>query len=728
MSRRMFSGAALSTCLCALLAGPGCGGKTSNSGKGPSGSQSSSSGAGSGGQSSGSGAGSGGQSSSSGVGAGSGDPGIQVGSANIGPSLTLKTAKKVDLLFDIDNSASMGDKQAYLAKAIPDLVKRLVTPNCVDPEGNVLGVSDAKGSCTTGTVEYPPVTDMHIGVITSSLGPRLGNQCLPDATQMTPQGTVPRHNDDQGHLINRGSDPNSLTLYTEAPLADLGTANYLSWFPSVPANAGRTPSPGAPPIGDPTQLIGDFASLVVGAHPFGCGIESQLESWYRFLVQPDPYASMANPSKNTAGRAQLVGVDTTILAQRAAFLRPDSLVAVVVLSDENDSEVDVRSFGGTGWNYMTSHGFNPPRGTSICETNPGDPGCTSCAFGKNGNDPQCMMNGGTYVEAHDWGYDLNLRHIHEKQKYGVSVQFPIERYVDGLVSPTVPDRNGEYPTDAIDYQGLVASNQTCTNPLFAAKLPTPPANVDPAKWQPTADELCHLAPGTRTRSSVYYMHIGGVPHQLLQQDPSNPDSPQKADLAAADWTLILGKDPLDDDYTGIDPHMVESYMPRTAIPVPPNAFPVASPTAPEGTDPISGREWTTNSTAAEHRGVLVDAEYACTFKLAQPRDCSDAATQADPVLQTECDCQPPNPNTGTFTPDEIPGVCNSVTPTQQDFAKAYPTVREILLARLLGEVSGANPGVVSSICPIHDTEVAPGDPLYGYRPAIDALIDRCMGR
>jgi hypothetical protein len=35
---------------------------------------------------------------------------------------------KVDLLFDIDNSSSMADKQEYLAKAIPDLVARLVTP------------------------------------------------------------------------------------------------------------------------------------------------------------------------------------------------------------------------------------------------------------------------------------------------------------------------------------------------------------------------------------------------------------------------------------------------------------------------------------------------------------------------------------------------------------------------------------------------------------------------
>ena len=70
----------------------------------------------------------------------------------------------------IDNSASMGDKQAYLATAIPDLVTQLVA--------------------TT--------QDIHIGIVSSSLGPRLGDQTssgssgarsLPTATtarQLTP--------------------------------------------------------------------------------------------------------------------------------------------------------------------------------------------------------------------------------------------------------------------------------------------------------------------------------------------------------------------------------------------------------------------------------------------------------------------------------------------------------------------------------------------------------------
>jgi hypothetical protein len=647
--------------------------------------------------------------------------------AEAGPLPPPTKQNKVDLLFDIDNSASMGDKQAYLAQAIPDLITRLVTPNCVDSGGNATGVvADVAGNCTTGTVEFTPVHDMHIGIVTSSLGPRLGDACPTTgagSTQTTAQGSVDRHNDDQGHLINRGSDPTNLSDYTESPVADLGTADFLNWFPEVATNDGGAPSPGAPPIGDSAQLEQDFQSMVVGVHQFGCGIESQLESWYRFLVQPDPYASLAKVTVSNQAVAQWVGVDSVLLAQRADFLRPDSLVAIIVLSDENDSEVDVRSFSGTAYNFMSAE-FPPPRGTSVCLTNPNDPGCTSCAFGQNPTDPQCMTSGGVYPASvpTDWGFDLNLRHVHEKQKYGVSVQFPIQRYVLGLTSSKVPARTDEYPTGATSYQGL--TNLNCTNPLFAAQLPAPPANVDPSTWSPTAAELCNLTPGTRRPDSIYYTHIGGVPHQLLQTDPTNPGSPQKATLTAADWTLILGNDPLNYDYSGIDPHMVESYQSRVGVAVPTGGFPVSDPSTPEGTDPINGREWVTDSTMAEHSGLLVDREYACTFQLATPRHCDAAATAADPTLIDQCDCTPPQPGTGTFTHAQVPAVCNDTTTTQQDYAKAYPTIRELLLAKLLGEVPGANEGVISSICPIHTVEGEAGDPLYGYRPAVSAIVER----
>src|SRR5258708_29370228 len=91
-----------------------------------------------------------------------------------------QSVDKLDLLFMIDNSASMGDKQALLAQAVPDMITRLVTPNCVDNTGRVVGKSDMQGGCGNGSkAEFPAVHDMHIGIITSSLGGRGGNECSP---------------------------------------------------------------------------------------------------------------------------------------------------------------------------------------------------------------------------------------------------------------------------------------------------------------------------------------------------------------------------------------------------------------------------------------------------------------------------------------------------------------------------------------------------------------------
>jgi hypothetical protein len=105
-----------------------------------------------------------------------------------------------------------------------------------------------------------------------------------------------------------------------------------------------------------------------------------------------------------------------------------------------------------------------------------------------------------------------------------------------------------------------------------------------------------------------------------------------------------------------------------------------------------------------------DLAYACTFPLATPRDCTDPSVNAN-----GCDCAwstPPAGSTGWQ-------LCNPQNLTQQVSAKAYPTFRELYLAKLMGAQ-----GIVSSLCPIDVTEQSPNDPLYGYRPAMASIIDR----
>jgi hypothetical protein len=113
----------------------------------------------------------------------------------------------------------------------------------------------------------------------------------------------------------------------------------------VPPNAGQ-PTPPTTPITTAMQLIGDFTQIVSGVHEHGCGFEAQNEAWYRFLIQPDPFATISKPD---GIRAQLDGVDDVILKQRADFLRPDSLVAVIVVTDENEEVADPLAIGGQAW-------------------------------------------------------------------------------------------------------------------------------------------------------------------------------------------------------------------------------------------------------------------------------------------------------------------------------------------------------------------------------------------
>ena len=93
-------------------------------------------------------------------------------------------------------------------------------------------------------------------------------------------------------------------------------------------------------------------------------------------------------------------------------------------------------------------------------------------------------------------------------------------------------------------------------------------------------------------------------------------------------------------------------------------------------DPINGREWNTLESNAG-----VDLQFACVFDLLKPKDCTDATIA--------CDC------TGNAAANaDGPPLCDATTPTTQVRGKAYPTIRELRVAKGL-----ANQGVVASICP-----------------------------
>src|SRR5665213_3321643 len=75
---------------------------------------------------------------------------------------------KIDLLFMVDNSASMADKQDILRDAVPVLVSRLTSPICVNAMGAPTGKSSVNGICASGgSPEFNPIGVIHIGIVSS---------------------------------------------------------------------------------------------------------------------------------------------------------------------------------------------------------------------------------------------------------------------------------------------------------------------------------------------------------------------------------------------------------------------------------------------------------------------------------------------------------------------------------------------------------------------------------
>ena len=367
-------------------------------------------------------------------------PGEPTTKTNITLQVAEQTVDKVDILFDIDNSASMGDKQAYLSQAIPDLITRLVTPNCVERHGQHHD-SRARptldgGTCPPAgsTAEFPPVHDMHIGIVSSSLGARLGDACPttgPSSTQaLAGGGTLDRPQ------RRPGAPPRPRRRSHDADELHRGPARRrrTSAIPRlVPAgDRERRPTPAATPTGptpmvDPTQLEGDFPQLVVGR----ARVRVRHRVAARELV---PLPHPARPVRDLAGeghrqrehrRLEAVGGRRHDHPRAARRLPAPRFARRHHRPDRRERLRGRRALvRGTGYNFMATT-FSPPRGTSqACATNPADPNCTSCCVppshgGATRRAPRAR------TRRRPTGATTSISGTCTEAKYGASVQFPI---------------------------------------------------------------------------------------------------------------------------------------------------------------------------------------------------------------------------------------------------------------------------------------------------------------
>lgn len=473
-------------------------------------------------------------------GPGKGGEGGQGGSLGSPPS----ASGEVDVLIIADNSPSMADKQRALATAVPSLLEGMINPPCVDGQGTVKSQpTGASEACPAGSKRrFRPVTSMHVGVIDSSLGAVGADQCDPAQAGWS--------NDDRAHLITRGPS---------GPVPTYLDQGFLAWD-----SAGDLAPPGETIL---ERFVGHASDLVAGAGEVGCGYEMPLESAQRFLVDPAPYDHIEGGDISYSF-AKPVGIDDKLLAERAQFLRPDSLVVVVLLSDENDCSIDVGTPDRATQNYGVLNQAPFFRGSSICESDPLDACCYSCGLGAPAgcaSDPSCGAQ--QYLPGEDGG---NIRCFHEKQRYGYDALYPVERYVNAfsstIIDPSKPDLGLHGDTSA-----------AVGNPLFAARNP----------------------------SSLIMTSIVGVPLELIAVDPQNPEAGIMGPEELASngvWGAIAG-----DPSSYVEPSsplMVESTQPRPGV---------------TANDPNGGDHFI-NPSAPN------DLEFACISPLAAPLSGGPACT------------------------------------------------------------------------------------------------------
>ncbi|MGK3961271.1 hypothetical protein WMF38_50470 [Sorangium sp. So ce118] len=580
------------------------------------------------------------------------------------------TPDKVDLLFVVDNSGSMADKQEVLRLALADFVSGITNPTCVDPTGSPVREQPRSGlsACPEGSLRVrTPVNDMHIGVISSSLGGH-GSGACPRSSSLS--------NDDKAHLLAR-SDPGVI----ENDLPTYQDRGFLVWD----ATGNHDPVGDSDPIAISTKLN----NIVQGVGQAGCGFEAPLESLYRFLVDPEPYQTLSVE----ADVAVPVGIDQTVLQQRKDFLRPDSLLLIVMLSDENDC-----SIREGGRNYLvaeTRNGFRMWRPRSECAINPNDPCCKSCSQDQGAcpSDPACIGADGFPARLSAAEDPVNLRCWDQKRRFGFDFLYPIERYTRALSSPTVMDRNGDLvPNPIFSDLDPEDDNSRTRGPqhiVFTGIIGVP--------WQDLARQDANGQPDLLGGLNQDGLPVGG------NKSAEELDAPLLGTTFSSTWDVILG-DPAN-NVAPADPFMVESMVPRAgANPI--TGDPTILPPA-TGWNAINGREYTIPS------GSSGDLQYACIFNLLAEREC-DSMTQS-------CDCRSimgqtnDNPLCKPESGND-PGDPEPRTSTQVN-AKAYPGIRELQLLQSLGDR-----GVAGSICPaqIQDSSM----PDYGYRPVMNAVLDR----
>lgn len=299
--------------------------------------------------------------------------------AAAGRDLTDFRAEAVDILFVMDNSRSMAPYQESLRREFPKLVRGLVT-----------GDHDEDPS----TPKFPPVSSIRVGFVTTDMGEAGLGHFASDISQPVCPGADTNPYGDDARLINIavGNDSPENRTGLDCDSDDDGRADRVS-AAELPAFLTFDAPPVEPPASDVEAFVHRASCFgLPGAN--GCGMEMPLEVALKSMTpSTSPIRFFSLPGD---GREFGRGDDPT---SNAGWLRPDSVLAIVVLSDEDDCSTDDRRV----FDWGAAAPFDDP-------TNP-DPGDPSSPYAQRFQRP------------------ANTRCVRF-----ANALYDVERFVDGLLA------------------------------------------------------------------------------------------------------------------------------------------------------------------------------------------------------------------------------------------------------------------------------------------------------
>ena len=206
---------------------------------------------------------------------------------------------ELDLLLMVDNSESMGPAQAALAAALPGFLAGLAAGELRNPETGQL------------LTRFPRVRSLRVGVVSSDMG--TGGFRVPTCGSS-------RFGDD-GLLLDRG---------------DLSDARCLASYPSF-FEFERDPAASPESEAERAAALGGDVGCVARLGTDGCSFEQPLDA---ILKAVTPSTSTITFQEGTSGNGTVNRVDgaglSPDIADDDAFVRDDSLLVVIALTDEDD--------------------------------------------------------------------------------------------------------------------------------------------------------------------------------------------------------------------------------------------------------------------------------------------------------------------------------------------------------------------------------------------------------